>query len=243
MLNLGAKFEQARGDSGRAADYYRASLAALPPGDPGAELANELSQPMPVARLPKPAEPQDLATLLQQSDDAAGTARRIPSQRSRICRAIGNVNGQAPVQIAEEERITGSRASCRRIWAIRVRSTQTATGRYALETMCRRRPEGRLSLFERRWNSIHPAHSECFQYDLLPRPPERRAIRRIWSSHGGRPNRRASRRRCTCRITATPQQEIYGPYVPYVPPDRRLHAFAGSGAAWRQQPQGSAGTA
>ena len=62
---LGAKFEQARGDSGRAAEYYRASLAAMPPGDPGAELANELSQPLPVARLPKPAEPQDLATLLQ----------------------------------------------------------------------------------------------------------------------------------------------------------------------------------
>ncbi len=47
MLKLGAQFEQARGDSGRAAEYFRASLAAMPPGDPGAELANELSQPLP----------------------------------------------------------------------------------------------------------------------------------------------------------------------------------------------------
>ncbi len=79
MLNLGAKFEQARGNSGRAADYFRASLAALPPGDPGAELANELSQPMPVVRLPKPAEPQDLATLLGSYRDGwagPGNAKR-----------------------------------------------------------------------------------------------------------------------------------------------------------------------
>jgi tetratricopeptide (TPR) repeat protein len=65
MLILGAKFEQARGDNGRAAEYYKASLAAMPPPDPGAELANELSRPVPVPnRLPSMTQPQDLATLL-----------------------------------------------------------------------------------------------------------------------------------------------------------------------------------
>lgn len=70
LLSLGAKFEQARGNSSRAADYFRASLAALPPADPGAELAGQLSQPAPAVRLPGSSGPQDLATLLGASIDA-----------------------------------------------------------------------------------------------------------------------------------------------------------------------------
>src|SRR6185369_16646774 len=63
ILTLAAKFEQARGNSGRAADYFKASLAALPPGDPGAELANELSQPAPTNRLPNSsARPMQMRT-------------------------------------------------------------------------------------------------------------------------------------------------------------------------------------
>ena len=99
MLTLGAKFEQARGDSGRAADYYRASLAAMPPGDPGAELANELSQPMPAARLPKPAQPQDLATLLSSPDSTTDTpAQNAPPPKPYLPN-YGNVYGTAPVQV------------------------------------------------------------------------------------------------------------------------------------------------
>ena len=66
MLILGAKFEQARGDSVRATRYYKASLAAMPAPDPGAELADELSRPMPSTqnRLPSPTQSQDLASLL-----------------------------------------------------------------------------------------------------------------------------------------------------------------------------------
>jgi cellulose synthase operon protein C len=99
MLTLGAKFEQARGDSTRAAEYYRASLAAMPPGDPGAELANELSQPMPVARLPKPAQPQDLATLLSSPEAMDAPAQEAPVPRPYLP-SYGNVNGTAPVQIS-----------------------------------------------------------------------------------------------------------------------------------------------
>lgn len=68
LLILGAKFEQARGDSKRAAQYYRASLEAMPPADPGAELATELSRPVPMANSQLPSRAgrsgQDLATLL-----------------------------------------------------------------------------------------------------------------------------------------------------------------------------------
>lgn len=103
MLLLGAKFEQARGDNSRAAIYYRASLAALPPADPGAELANELSQPMPVARLPKPAQPQDLASLLSAPDDA--NSNSAPAQNTQPAQPYlpnyGNVYGNAPVQVQQ----------------------------------------------------------------------------------------------------------------------------------------------
>lgn len=77
LLSLGAKFEQARGNSSRAADYFRASLAALPPADPGAELASQLSQPAP--SLPGSSGPQDLATLLGSSIDDPET-RSEPSR-------------------------------------------------------------------------------------------------------------------------------------------------------------------
>ena len=70
MLKLAAKFEEARGDPNRAADYYKAALAVMPPADPGMELAGELSQPMPAMapELPKARTPEDLATLLSQPD-------------------------------------------------------------------------------------------------------------------------------------------------------------------------------
>ena len=66
LLILGAKFESARGDTNRAVDYYRASLDAMPPPDPGAELATELSRPVPLtnSQLPSSKFGQDLATLL-----------------------------------------------------------------------------------------------------------------------------------------------------------------------------------
>lgn len=77
MLILAAKFEQARGDSNRAAAYYRASLAAMPPADPGAELANALSQPAPMGAtgLPSVRQPRDLASLLAPRGSEAGAGQ------------------------------------------------------------------------------------------------------------------------------------------------------------------------
>jgi tetratricopeptide (TPR) repeat protein len=67
VLHLAAKFEQARGNTNRAVDYYRASLAALPPNDPGIELVTELSEHQSITGLPN-AHPQDLVTLLGTPD-------------------------------------------------------------------------------------------------------------------------------------------------------------------------------
>ena len=97
MLSLAAKFEEARGDTNRAADYYRASLDAMPASDPGAELAAELSHPSPDAgRLPSNAQPQDLAGLLQPGiNDASG--RMAPPRAAPYLPGYGNYMGNAPV--------------------------------------------------------------------------------------------------------------------------------------------------
>ncbi len=79
ILNLAAKFEQARGDSNRAADFYRASLAALPPPDPGAELATILHQPAPLNPRSTPSlRSQDLASLLAPGTEPAAEAAAPP---------------------------------------------------------------------------------------------------------------------------------------------------------------------
>ncbi len=66
ILILGAKFEQARGDTARAIKYYRASLKAMPPASPGSKMAEELGIPAPSAplSLPNADEPQALSVLL-----------------------------------------------------------------------------------------------------------------------------------------------------------------------------------
>ncbi len=105
MLGLAAKFEQARGDSNRAADYYRASLAAMPPPDPGAELASILNAPMPLnpRALPSGQQSQDLAALLAPgadatAADATGQLSAAPPPRPYL---PSNTNGygNAPVQL------------------------------------------------------------------------------------------------------------------------------------------------
>ena len=99
MLLLGAKFEQARGNTARATDYFHASLAALPPSDPGAELAGELSQPGLTARLPSSTQPQDLASLLgaPATNDLDPNAN-VPPPRPYLP-SYSNASGEAPVQL------------------------------------------------------------------------------------------------------------------------------------------------
>ena len=106
LLTLAAKFEEARGDTNRAADYYRASLDAMPAVDPGAELATELSQPAPAAgRLPSASQPQDLAGLLQPGvNDASGEMQMNPANAQPYLPGYGNFVGSAPVSIQRQGR-------------------------------------------------------------------------------------------------------------------------------------------
>ncbi len=103
MMILAAKFEQARGDSGRAADYYKASLQAMPPGDPGAELAAELSMASQNGgRLPNATQAQDLAALMAPGTDSAALAGQqqfaVPAPPPYLP-SYSNQYGNAPVQL------------------------------------------------------------------------------------------------------------------------------------------------
>ena len=214
MLNLGARFEQARGDSGRAAEYFKASLAALPPGDPGAELANELSQPLPVARLPKPVEPQDLATLLRSSDDPAGGTPQNTQPAQPYLPSYGNVNGEAPVQIQGKPYngqssvvppYMGNRSS---------HTTQTASGNtlggYVPQASGGPPPASG-------GGGIPPTQPTLNASNSYPPSPSRTPGDSSYLEQLRQQAQQANQAPTQQRITATPQGEIYGPYVPYVP--------------------------
>jgi tetratricopeptide (TPR) repeat protein len=194
MLNLGAKFEQARGNSSRAADYYKASLAALPPGDPGAELANELSQPMPVARLPKPAEPQDLATLLSRPDAAeAGSQPTQPAPP--YLPSYTNSYGQAPVQVNNGTVYNGTSSVVPQYMANPSSRTPQESSGSTLKDYVPQAATVQQPLYP----SAAPEVVSAQDY-------QRQQILAATQLAESQP----------LPITAVPQQEIYGPYVPYV---------------------------
>jgi tetratricopeptide (TPR) repeat protein len=103
LLILGAKFEQARGDTSRAADYYRASLNAMPPADPGAELATELSRPVAADGSPLQSmrAGQDLATLMKPGPEDSNAVQQQfalpPSNQPYL--PSGSGSGYAPVML------------------------------------------------------------------------------------------------------------------------------------------------
>jgi tetratricopeptide (TPR) repeat protein len=97
MLCVAAKYEQGRGNKKRAAEYYRASLAALPPRDPSVELASKISQPLPVFPPPAAKKPRDLATLLDNIDSPEAAPQSKPDPL--FLPSYSNVYGQAPVQV------------------------------------------------------------------------------------------------------------------------------------------------
>jgi tetratricopeptide (TPR) repeat protein len=75
ILALAARFEQARGDNGRAADYWRASIAAMPKVSATDRLAHELVHPEAVKPNSRAATPNDLAHLLNPDADQTTTGR------------------------------------------------------------------------------------------------------------------------------------------------------------------------
>jgi Tfp pilus assembly protein PilF len=91
ILILGAKFEQARGDTAKAIKYYRASLKAMPPAAPGSKQAVDLGLPGPTAplSLPNVNQPQDLSVLLAPQGESSMRAPNgqgepyLPSYRNQ----------------------------------------------------------------------------------------------------------------------------------------------------------------
>jgi tetratricopeptide (TPR) repeat protein len=83
ILTLAAKFEQARGNNGRAKEYYQAALAAMPAQTSGETLQQTLRRPGPTILRPQPKPPQDddqdLGTLL--APNASNTSRLAPQPR------------------------------------------------------------------------------------------------------------------------------------------------------------------
>ena len=101
LLVLAAKFETARGDSGRAADYYQASLRVLPQDDPGLTLSDEMKRPL-VRRVQAVQQSQDLATLLGMADPNVNrntTGLDIPVEQHPYLPSYNSPGGTAPVQI------------------------------------------------------------------------------------------------------------------------------------------------
>jgi predicted Zn-dependent protease len=98
ILILGARFEQARGDTLKAIDYYRASLKAMPPLDRGAELAAELRLPAPTvaSRLPSTQQAQDLSILLAPGDTGSLPGTQTQPYLPSYGYFYALPNGQAP---------------------------------------------------------------------------------------------------------------------------------------------------
>jgi tetratricopeptide (TPR) repeat protein len=76
VLILAARFEQARGDTPRAINYYRDSLKAMPPASPVSKLSAELGLRAPSAppTLPSADQPQDISVLLAPGDSGLPSA-------------------------------------------------------------------------------------------------------------------------------------------------------------------------
>ena len=78
ILSLAARYEQARGDNQRAADYYRASLAAMPSASQAEKLAHELVYPEQDTRARKAMTAADLQRLLDPEYEIFPKTTKIP---------------------------------------------------------------------------------------------------------------------------------------------------------------------
>ena len=79
ILALAARYEQARGDNQRAADYYRASLAAMPSASPVDRLAHTLVYPEQDERVHKAVSAADLQRLLDPNSEPFPKKTKLPA--------------------------------------------------------------------------------------------------------------------------------------------------------------------
>jgi tetratricopeptide (TPR) repeat protein len=96
ILALAARYEQARGDNQRAADYYRASLAAMPSASPTEKLAHVLVYPEQDTRVRKAVTAADLQHLLDPNYEPFAKTTKVPALPAY---GPDPYNGSAPVVI------------------------------------------------------------------------------------------------------------------------------------------------
>ena len=98
ILSLAARYEQARGDNQRAADFWRASLAAMPQVSPAARLAHTLVYPEQDTRSRRAVTAADLQQLLDPSNEPFAKTTKIAPLPAY---GADPYNGPAPVVMDE----------------------------------------------------------------------------------------------------------------------------------------------
>jgi tetratricopeptide (TPR) repeat protein len=94
VLSLAARYEQARGDNQRAAEFYRASLAAMPSTSPAEKLAHVLVYPDQNTKAHRAVTAADLQRLLDPDNEPFARTTAIPSLPAN---GRDPYNGAAPV--------------------------------------------------------------------------------------------------------------------------------------------------
>ncbi len=100
ILAMAARFEQARGDNQRAADYWRASLAAMPKAAPTDRLAHDLAYPDVNTRPHKATSAADLQRLLDPNYEPFQKTAKLPPLPAY---GPDPYNGTAPVMLAQQQ--------------------------------------------------------------------------------------------------------------------------------------------
>ena len=100
ILSLAARFEQARGDNQRAADYYRAALAAMPSTSPTEKLAHILVYPEQDLKAHRAVTAADLQQLLDPNNEPFAKTTKLPPLPKY---GPDPYDGSAPVKPAEKQ--------------------------------------------------------------------------------------------------------------------------------------------
>ena len=100
ILTLAARYEQARGDNERAADYYRASLAAMPKASPVDRLAHVLVYPEQDTKAHRAVTAADLQRLLDPDYEPFAKTTKLPPLPAY---GPDPYNGAAPVVLPQTQ--------------------------------------------------------------------------------------------------------------------------------------------
>jgi tetratricopeptide (TPR) repeat protein len=100
ILASAARFEQARGDNQRAADYWRASLAAMPASSPTDRLAHDLAYPDVSNKSRKATTAADLQALLDPNNEPFPKTTKLPPLPAY---GPDPYNGRAPVVLTQPQ--------------------------------------------------------------------------------------------------------------------------------------------